>query len=100
MPGVDFAAAIREGNRDNGLGISQSRGGRNQVVKDTSDITGGENKGENLFLPAEIDVDEEPERTSFIEVLWKSKWLILILVLMTVYIYRENLEHIRMHNAL
>ena len=50
MPGVDFAAAIREGNRDNGLGISQSRGGRNQVVKDTSDITGGENKGEKFFF--------------------------------------------------
>ena len=50
MLGIDFATAIREGNRDNGLGISQSRGGRNQVVKDTSDITGGENKGEKFFF--------------------------------------------------
>lgn len=33
-------------------------------------------------------------------VLWKSKWLILVLTLIAVYIYRENLEHIRMHNAL
>ena len=53
-----------------------------------------------LFLPAEIEVDEEPERTSLLMVLWKSKWLILILVLMAANIYRENLEHIRMHNAL
>ena len=53
-----------------------------------------------LFLPAEIEVDEEPEKSSFLMVLWKSKWLILILVLMAAYIYRENLEHIRMHNAL
>jgi uncharacterized membrane protein YhaH (DUF805 family) len=53
-----------------------------------------------LFLPAEIEVDEEPERTSLLMVLWKSKWLILILVLMAAYICRENLEHIRMHNAL
>ena len=53
-----------------------------------------------LFLSAEIEVDEEPERTSLIKVLWKSKWLILILVLMAAYIYRENLVHIRMHNAL
>jgi hypothetical protein len=53
-----------------------------------------------FFQPAEIEVDEEPERTSLLMVLWKSKWLILILVLMAAYIYRENLEHIRMHNAL
>jgi len=53
-----------------------------------------------LFQPAEIEVDEEPEKTSLLMVLWKSKWLILILVLMAAYIYRENLEHIRMHNAL
>ena len=53
-----------------------------------------------LFLSPEIEVDEEPEKTSFLMVLWKSKWLILILVLMAAYIYRENLEHIRMHNAL
>ena len=53
-----------------------------------------------LFLSPEIEVDEEPEKSSFLMVLWKSKWLILILVLMAAYIYRENLEHIRMHNAL
>jgi uncharacterized membrane protein YhaH (DUF805 family) len=53
-----------------------------------------------LFLSPEIEVDEEPERTSFVKVLWTSKWLILILILMAAYIYRENLEHIRMHNAL
>ena len=50
MPGVDFAAAIREGNRDNGLGTIQGRGRGNQTVKDTSDITGGENKGEKFFF--------------------------------------------------
>ena len=53
-----------------------------------------------LFLPAEIEVDEEPEKTSVIKVLRESKWLILILILMVAYIYCENLEHIRMHNAL
>jgi len=53
-----------------------------------------------LFLSPEIEVDEEPEKSSFLMVLWKSKWLILILVLMVAYIYCENLEHIRMHNAL
>ena len=53
-----------------------------------------------LFLSPEIEVDEEPEKSSFLMVLWKSKWLILILVLMVAYIYCENLVHIRMHNAL
>lgn len=53
-----------------------------------------------LFLPAEIEFDEEPERTSALMVLWKSKWLILILFLMAAYVYYENLANIRMHNAL
>lgn len=53
-----------------------------------------------LILPAEIEVDEEPERPSVLMALWKSKWLILILILMVAYIYCENLENIRIHNAL
>ena len=43
--GIDFAAAIREGNRNNGLGTIQGRGRGNQTVKDTSDDAGREDKG-------------------------------------------------------
>ena len=50
MPGVDFAAAIREGNRDNGLGTIQGRGRGNQTVKDTSDVASREDKGEEHFF--------------------------------------------------
>ena len=50
MPGVDFAAAIREGNRDNGLGTIQGRERGNQAVKDTSDVAGREDKGEERFF--------------------------------------------------
>lgn len=53
-----------------------------------------------LFMAPEIEIDQEPDKTSAFMVLWKSKWLILVLTLIAVYIYRENLEHIRMHNAL
>lgn len=50
LSGIDFAAAIREGNRDNGLGISQSRGGGNQTVEDTGDAISRENKGKEQFF--------------------------------------------------
>ena len=50
MPGVDFAAAIREGNRDNGLGTIQGRERGNQAVKDTSDVASREDKGEEHFF--------------------------------------------------
>lgn len=53
-----------------------------------------------LFLPAENEIDEWQEKSSALMMLWKSKWLILILILMITYIYFENLENIRMHNAL
>ena len=52
------------------------------------------------FMAPEIEIDQEPEKPSAFMVLWKSKWLILVLTLMAAYIYSENLEHIRMHNAL
>jgi len=53
-----------------------------------------------LFMAPEIEIDQESEKTSAFMALWKSKWLILVLTLMAAYIYSENLEHIRMHNAL
>lgn len=53
-----------------------------------------------LFMAPEIEIDQESEKPSAFMVLWKSKWLILVLAMMAAYIYRENFEHIRMHNAL
>lgn len=53
-----------------------------------------------FFLPAEKELDMEPVKPSILLTLWKSKWLILILILMAAYIYRDNLGYIRMHNAL
>lgn len=34
--GIDFAATIREGNRNNGLGNASGRGSGNQIDSDTS----------------------------------------------------------------
>ena len=48
--GIDFTAAIREGNRDNGLGTIQGGGRGNQTVKDTSDVASREDKGEEYFF--------------------------------------------------
>lgn len=53
-----------------------------------------------LFLPEEIDVDQEPERSSFFMLLWKSKWLILALIIICLIIYWESQKYIHMHNAL
>lgn len=53
-----------------------------------------------FFLPAELEVDQELDKPSILMTLWKSKWLMLILILMAAYIYRDNLGYIRMHNAL
>lgn len=53
-----------------------------------------------LFLPAEIEVDREPEEPSALMVLWGSKWLILALVIICLTIYLINQRYIRMHNAL
>lgn len=53
-----------------------------------------------LFLPEEIDVDQEPERSSLLLLLWKSKWLILSLVIICFIIYWENQKYMHMHNAL
>ena len=53
-----------------------------------------------LFLPEEIDVDQEPERSSVFMLLWKSKWLILALVIICFIIYWESQKYIHMHNAL
>lgn len=47
---IDFAAAIREGNRNDGLGTIQGRGRGNQTVKDTSDVASREDKGEEHFF--------------------------------------------------
>ena len=53
-----------------------------------------------LFLPKEIEVDQEPETPSALMVLWGSKWLILTLVIICLIIYLVNQKYIHMHNAL
>lgn len=53
-----------------------------------------------LFLPKEIEVDQEPVKSSVLMVLWGSKWLILTLVVICFVIYLNNQRYIHIHNAL
>lgn len=53
-----------------------------------------------LFLPKELDVDEEPVRTSIWSTLWQSKWLLIVLILLCVYIYVINTRYIHIHNSI
>jgi len=53
-----------------------------------------------LFLPKELDLDEEPVRTSIWSTLWQSKWLILSLLFLCFFIIFENQRYIHMHHAL
>lgn len=50
-----------------------------------------------LFQRAEIDEEQESEKTSLLK---NSVWFLLILLIMVVCIFLENLKHIHMHNAL
>ena len=53
-----------------------------------------------LFLPAEIEVDQEPLKPSILMTIWNSKWLILTLLLICLVMYQENHRNIQIHNAL
>lgn len=53
-----------------------------------------------FFLPAELEVDQEPDKPSILMTLWNSKWLFLTLFLICLAIYLENQRYIHMHNAL
>ncbi len=53
-----------------------------------------------LFLPKEIEVDQEPVKSSVLMTIWNSKWLILTFLLICLAIYQENQRNIQIHNAL
>lgn len=53
-----------------------------------------------LFLPKDLDVDEEPVRTSIWSSLWQSKWLLIVLILLCAYIYLLNARYIHIHNSI
>ncbi len=56
LSSIDFAAAIRAGNRNNGMGYGQSRRGGNQAISDTSSAIGRENQGEEFFLTPQGEI--------------------------------------------
>ena len=53
-----------------------------------------------LFLRNKRNGEQSPIKRSFLTTLWNSKWLILSLILLCVYIYLENATFIHMHNSI
>ena len=53
-----------------------------------------------LFLRNKGNEEQEPIKMYFLTTLWNSKWLILALILLCVYIYLENATFIHMHNSI
>ena len=53
-----------------------------------------------LFLRYKSNEEQDPIKMSFLTILWNSKWLILALILLCVYIYLMNARFIHMHNSI
>ena len=53
-----------------------------------------------LFLRNKRNEEQEPFKKSFLTTSWNSKWLILALILLSVYFYLENAKFIHIHNSI
>ena len=53
-----------------------------------------------VFLRNKRNEEQDPIKISFLTILWNSKWLILALILLCVYIYLKNAMFIHIHNSI